>query len=145
MWAARNHPDTMNNQTTSDPSTKEAESSAGSDDCFSRLEDLPAEGAKQTFFKQLYLNVLLAADLLLSRIERIVRIEGDHLERSLEQSEPERGKQLWTVGEVADYLGVSKRTVETLIAEGELRPIRVRSLRRFEPSEIRDYCQRKGE
>ena len=75
-----------------------------------------------------------AVDRLLDQLDDLEGGEG-----------PSKDRPLWDVDEVADYLDVSRRTVETLIAEGELEPIRVRSLRRFEPSEIRDYCRRKGE
>ena len=39
-------------------------------------------------------------------------------------------------------VGVCKRTVGTLIADGELSPVRIRSLRRLELSEIWSYCRR---
>lgn len=67
----------------------------------------------------------------------------DHLDHLEDEEGPSKDRPLWDVDEVADYLDVSKRTVETLIANGELEPVRVRSLRRFKPSEIRDYCRRK--
>lgn len=77
---------------------------------------------------------LEATDQLLERLDRLGEIGG-----------PDKDEPLWDINEVADYFDVSKRTVETLIAEGELKPIRVRSLRRFDPSEIRDYCRRQEE
>lgn len=40
-------------------------------------------------------------------------------------------RPLLSVREVAERLGVSVRTVETLIAEGSLTPIRIRNARRF--------------
>ena len=49
--------------------------------------------------------------------------------------------QLMTLPQVAHYLQVSERTVETLIAEGELQPIYVRSCRRFEPEAVKAYVR----
>ncbi len=43
---------------------------------------------------------------------------------------------------VADRLNVGVRTVETLIADGELVPVRVRSARRFTPESVDAYIRR---
>ena len=43
----------------------------------------------------------------------------------------QRPEPLLTVEDVAAHLAVSKRTVETLISEGELVPLRIRGTRRF--------------
>lgn len=84
------------------------------------------------------------------KVERILDRSEELLDRLLghlgelqeEQREPDPEDRLWDIDEVANYLDVSKRTVETLINEGDLEPIRVRSLRRFDPSEVRGYCER---
>ena len=48
---------------------------------------------------------------------------------------------LWTVNDVADYLNVSKRTVEKLIADKEIRFIRIRNQRRFDRDAIVAYAR----
>lgn len=50
-------------------------------------------------------------------------------------------ESLWTVDDVARYLNVSTRTVENLIAEGSLIPLRVRNARRFDPAAVRAYLE----
>ncbi|PEN11425.1 hypothetical protein CRI94_15430 [Longibacter salinarum] len=47
---------------------------------------------------------------------------------------------LWTVKEVGKYLNVSKRTVEHLIADGEIAPIWIRGQRRFDRETIKAYA-----
>lgn len=54
----------------------------------------------------------------------------------------ERPEPLLTVGDVAAYLNVSKRTVETLISEGELVPLRIRGVRRFTRNAIDAYVRK---
>jgi excisionase family DNA binding protein len=51
------------------------------------------------------------------------------------------GDHLLTLPQVAHYLQVSERTVETLVAEGELQPIYIRSRRRFEPEAVKAYLR----
>ena len=49
---------------------------------------------------------------------------------------------LLTLKQVAMRLGVSVRTVETLVAEGKLVPLRVRpKLRRFDPAAVEAYLR----
>lgn len=52
---------------------------------------------------------------------------------------------LWTVKQVAARLGVSTRTVKTLIALGDLRPIWIGGSRRFDPQAIEAYIARRAE
>ena len=47
-----------------------------------------------------------------------------------------RRPQLLTIQGVADMLGVSVRTVETMIGEALLRPVRIRSCRRVPVSQV---------
>jgi excisionase family DNA binding protein len=49
-------------------------------------------------------------------------------------------ERLLSTDEVAAILGVSARTVQRLVASGQLRPIYVRSLPRFTEAEIEAYC-----
>jgi excisionase family DNA binding protein len=49
---------------------------------------------------------------------------------------------LWSIGDVATRLDVSKRTVEKMIDAGEITPIWVREQRRFEPEVIDAYLRR---
>lgn len=49
---------------------------------------------------------------------------------------------LMTTDDVATYLGVSPRTVQTIVAEGSLSPIKVRSQTRFDPRDVEAYVRR---
>ena len=83
----------------------------------------------------------------------IERLVADFVKRAVEEAvEPavdaaikrEAGllfqrQKLWSVDDVALYLGVSRRTVETLIADGQLRPLWVGGSRRFTKEAIRAY------
>lgn len=55
---------------------------------------------------------------------------------------PSRPEPLLSVNDVVEYLGVSRRTVETIIAEGDLVPIRVRTARRFTRDSVDSYLRR---
>lgn len=81
----------------------------------------------------------LASELEGPLTEALSNIVRDHLATVL--ARPSRPEPLLTVGEVADRLAVSKRTVETMIAEGELKPVRVRGARRFERTAIDAYVR----
>lgn len=75
----------------------------------------------------------------LSKIEKRVTERIDRLASSLSTSN--FPVSLFTVAETADMLGVSKRTVETLIAEGELVPVYIRSARRISKDQIEAYLR----
>jgi excisionase family DNA binding protein len=76
----------------------------------------------------------------LRRIARIIREENSELlEEHLAM------KPLLSVDDLANTLGVSKRTVETIIAEDELRPIWVRGQRRFHPDAVNAYLRRRSQ
>lgn len=71
------------------------------------------------------------------------------MEAAIDQAVEERVQQLasqsplpplWTVKEVASYLNISKRTVEHLIADGEIAPIWIRGQRRFDRETIKAYA-----
>lgn len=62
--------------------------------------------------------------------------------RTLQEAVP---KPLWKIRDVAQYLNVSKRTVENILADGELVPIRIRSARRFQPEAVKAYARRCAE
>ena len=66
-----------------------------------------------------------------------------HLAAKLKEELPHQpeSEPLLDVGAVARRLNVSKRTVETLIAEGELTPIWVRGQRRFTTDAIDSYIR----
>lgn len=53
----------------------------------------------------------------------------------------QRPEPLLTVADVATHLSVSKRTVETLVAEGALAPLRVRGARRFTREAVDAYVR----
>jgi len=57
-------------------------------------------------------------------------------------NETDSPPSLWDIRDVAEYLNVSKRTVETLIDEGEITPIWVKGQRRFDPGTIDAYLRR---
>ncbi|MBT8402097.1 MAG: helix-turn-helix domain-containing protein [Rhodothermia bacterium] len=54
-------------------------------------------------------------------------------------------RQLMSVADVAKTLAVSVRTVETIIRNGELRPLWVRGQRRFHPDSIDAYLRTRSE
>lgn len=58
-------------------------------------------------------------------------------------SKLEPTKQLMTKKDVATYLNVSIRTVDTLIAEGELIPIKIRTSSRFTYESVERYIHRR--
>ena len=55
------------------------------------------------------------------------------------KSRLEINRSLLTKKEVATYLNVSIRTIDTLISEGELIPIKIRTSNRFTPESIERY------
>ena len=77
---------------------------------------------------------------------RQIRDELEGLRQGLEQI-AERPPQaegpipLLSVKDVAAWLNVSKRTVETLIASGDLNPMRIRSKRMFAPKNVEAYLR----
>lgn len=71
-------------------------------------------------------------DGLEARVRRILR---DELQR---QAEP---APLWDVATVARRLGVSDRSVEKIIACGELRPLWIGGVRRFDPRTVEAYIK----
>lgn len=59
---------------------------------------------------------------------------------SLQSTEP-----LLELSDVAHYLQISDRTVETLIAEGQIEPIWIRGQRRFTIDAIEAYVRRRAQ
>lgn len=51
---------------------------------------------------------------------------------------------LLTKREVADFLSISLRTVDRMIADQQITPIRIRGQVRFDPKEIQAIIERKG-
>lgn len=77
--------------------------------------------------------------------ERIDRLE-DQLTRVLSiLKDPAPPEPLLDVHAVADRLNVSKRTVESLISSGEIKPIRIKGQRRFDLAAIEAYIKRCAE
>jgi excisionase family DNA binding protein len=81
--------------------------------------------------------------------ESTLHVLPEAMEAAIGQAVEERIQQfssqspllpLWTVKEVASYLNVSKRTVEHLIADGEIAPIWIRGQRRFDRETIKAYA-----
>lgn len=60
-------------------------------------------------------------------------------------SSPQSSETLLDLSDVAHYLQVSDRTVETLIAEGQIEPIWVRGQRRFTIDAIEAYVRRRAQ
>jgi excisionase family DNA binding protein len=56
-----------------------------------------------------------------------------HLARLREAKAPE---PLWTIDDVAEYLGVSRRQVDYFLADGQLTSIRIGRQHRFEPKAV---------
>jgi excisionase family DNA binding protein len=85
--------------------------------------------------------LIAAGDLEAVRIGRALRISPQAVAAYLGRAATAPGGQdeTLTLGDVATRLKVSKRTVEKLIAEGDLASVKVRSLRRIEPQALADY------
>lgn len=49
---------------------------------------------------------------------------------------------LLTKKQVADWLSISLRTVDAMIASGELRPFHIRGVRRFATTDVLSYLER---
>lgn len=77
------------------------------------------------------------SDDVLERLAAVIRTENEAL---LERHAALR--PLLTVADVARSLNVSQRTVETLIASGQLHPLWIRGQRRFHPDTIDAYLRR---
>lgn len=65
------------------------------------------------------------------------------LRRRLEEAE-DSPESRWTPQQVADYLNVSKRTVERIIDRGCLNPLWIGEQRRFDPEAVRAYVREHG-
>ena len=76
-------------------------------------------------------------DKLNGDVLNILLRQCDLLEQDLDDEDP----PLWDIEDVSAYLNVSVRTVENLIAGGEIVPLRVRSLRRFDPETIKTWVR----
>jgi excisionase family DNA binding protein len=76
---------------------------------------------------------------LLRGIRNIIREEQ---ERLLGQERPV--KPLLSLDDLANTLGVSKRTAQRIVDDGEIDPIWIRSQKRFRPEAVRSYLRRKS-
>lgn len=65
------------------------------------------------------------------------------LRQRLEEAE-DSPESRWTPKQVADYLNVSKRTVERIIDHGRLNPLWIGEQRRFNPEAVRAYVREHG-
>ena len=65
------------------------------------------------------------------------------LRQRLEEAE-DSPESRWTPKQVADYLNVSKRTVERIIDRGRLNPLWIGEQRRFDPEAVRAYVREHG-
>jgi len=79
--------------------------------------------------------LFLAAWIMLTLIEAF-REESQKLLEEQKQMEA-----LLSIDEVADILGVSKRTVEDIVASERLKPIWVKGQRRFHPDTVDAYLR----
>jgi excisionase family DNA binding protein len=57
----------------------------------------------------------------------------------------DQSNTLLTKAEAADQLNVSERTVDTLIACGDLQPVRIRGCVRIHPKTLRAFIRRNAE
>lgn len=78
-------------------------------------------------------------------IERICNLEDLLADVLTLLKSPPPIQSLLDVSDVAERLGVSKRTVETLISTGEIKPIRIKGQRRFDRDAIDAYIRRCAE
>lgn len=78
----------------------------------------------------------LKVEHLRAALRRIVQEENEALLERHRAMQP-----LLSIKDVACTLGVSKRTAETLVAEGELRPLWIKGQRRFHPDAVNAYLR----
>ncbi len=83
--------------------------------------------------------LLYAAWIMLTLIQAF----RDESKKLLE--EQRQMETLLSIDEVADILGVSKRTVEDIVASGRLKPIWVKGQRRFHPDTVDAYLRRQSQ
>src|SRR5690606_7322678 len=74
-------------------------------------------------------------------LERRLSDLVDRIEEVVEKGEDSDRDRLLSLKDVADLLNVSERTVESIVANGDLRPVRIRGVRRFDPRAVRDYVR----
>jgi excisionase family DNA binding protein len=70
---------------------------------------------------------------------RLVRKENEALLRRHREM-----KCLMSIDDVADVLGVSRRTMEDIVASGDLDPIWIKGQRRFHPDAVDAYLRRQA-
>jgi len=80
--------------------------------------------------------------MLEERVSRLEQELEDLRQRLNGDDEPDR---LLALDDVAKWLGVSHRTVDRIIAAGDLKPIRTRGIRRFHPQTVDAYIRRRAE
>lgn len=70
------------------------------------------------------------------------QVEGA-VEKALENVKEEWASepQLWSIQQAADYLNISARTLDTMIASGEIEPIWIKGQRRFDREAIFAYVR----
>jgi len=73
--------------------------------------------------------------------ERLDRIEA-MVEEILDHVRDPQPDPLWSIEDVAARLSMSRRTIEKMVAEGDLTPIWIRGQRRFDPKTIDAYIRR---
>ena len=92
----------------------------------------------------------VSSEARVEELEQRARDLEDQVEelRQRLNSKEQSPEGLWPPQQVADYLNVSKRTVERIIDRGRLNPLWVGGQRRFKPEAVRayvqEYCTSKG-
>ena len=66
-------------------------------------------------------------------LKRLDDAAEDHVAKLQKAGTPE---PLWTINDVAEYLGVSRRQVDYFLTDGQLTSIRVGRQHRFEPKAV---------
>jgi excisionase family DNA binding protein len=82
----------------------------------------------------------------IQELEQRTRNLEDQIETLRQRLEEAEGypESRWTPQQVADYLNVSKRTVERIIDRGRLNPLWIGEQRRFDPEAVRAYVREHG-
>ncbi|MCS3782694.1 helix-turn-helix domain-containing protein [Salinibacter ruber] len=82
----------------------------------------------------------------IQELEQRTRNLEDQIETLRQRLEEAEGspESRWTPKQVADYLNVSKRTVERIIDRGRLNPLWIGEQRRFNPEAVRAYVREHG-
>lgn len=90
------------------------------------------------------LHALLSKMIDKDSAAELVEVLAEFVKQPVE-GHPAETARLWTTAETAEYLGISKRTVQRLRCDGELKPVRIGKAVRFDRGTIQAYARHAAE